>query len=74
MGLVATLFEEGWQKGRHEGRQREGPRCRYGCWNFALDRWQKPLRERMRSADAGILLLWSERILTAAALEDVVKR
>ena len=31
------------------------------------------LRERIRSADAEALLLWSERILTAATPEDVVK-
>ncbi len=77
MGLVATLLEEGWQKGRNEGCQegrQEGEadlllrllELRFGPLADAL-------RERIRSADAEALLLWSERILTAATPEDVVK-
>ena len=81
MGLVATLLEEGRQKGRHEGRQegrqvgrQEGEaelllrllELRFGPLADAL-------RERIRSADVEALLLWSERILTAATPEDVVK-
>jgi hypothetical protein len=65
MGLVATLLEEGRQKGEATLLLRLMER-RFGPLAEAL-------RERIRAADAETLLQWSDRILTAAAPEDVVK-
>ena len=77
MGLVATLLEEGWQKGRNEGRQEGRQEGEAALLLRLMERRFGPLaealRERILSADAEALLLWSERILTASAPEDVVK-
>lgn len=73
--------QEGLQKGKREGRQegkREGRQegeatllLRQMALRFGpLD---EALRERVRTADADTLLLWGERILTAATAEDVVR-
>lgn len=85
MGFLASLIEEkqqdamqkGLQKGKREGRQegkQEGEATlllRQMALRFGpLD---EGLRERVRTADADTLLLWGERILTAATAEDVVK-
>jgi len=89
MGFMATLIEEKLQKGRQEGRKegrqegkQEGKQEGRQQGEAALllrlmERRFGPLdealRERIRAADAETLLQWSDRILTAAAAEDVVK-
>lgn len=69
MGYMATLIEEKWQDGRQKGEAALLLRLmerRFGPLAEAL-------RERIRAADAETLLQWSDRILTAAAPEDIVK-
>ncbi len=69
MGLVAILREEGRQEGRQEGEA--AILLRLLALKFGL--LPEPIAEKIRRADAETLLAWSERVLTAATLEDVLK-
>lgn len=63
------IREEGRQEGRQEGEARlvlRQLRLKFG----PLD---PESEERVRTADADRLLLWSERILTAKNLQDVLQ-
>ena len=65
--------QEGRQAGRQEGRQEGEADLLLRLLELRFGPLADALRERIRSANAEALLLWSERILTAATLEDVVK-
>jgi predicted transposase YdaD len=89
MGGLATLIEEkrqeSWQKGRQkgrlEGRQEGWQKGRQEGEAALLLRLMErrfgpldeTLRKRVQEADADTLLLWGERVLTAANAEDVIQ-
>lgn len=89
MGLSAILREEGrqegWQKGKQEGEQKgrlegrqEGKQEGEAAMLLRLLALKfgplpEPIIEKVRGADADTLLAWSERVLTAATAEEVVK-
>jgi hypothetical protein len=84
MGLAAILREEGRQQGKQEGRQegkqegrQEGRQEGEAALLLRLmERRFGPLnpnlRERVRTADADTLLVWGERLLTAATPAEIL--
>ena len=77
MGLAAILREEwreeGRKEGRQEGRQEGGSSLLLRQMTLRFGPLDEALRERIRTADAETLLVWGERVLTAATPEEVVK-
>ncbi len=71
MGLAAVLREEGRQEGRQEGEQRGEAAILLRQMALKFGPLPAPVEERVRAADAETLLLWGERILTAATPEEV---
>lgn len=63
--------EEGRQAGLQEGRQEGEARLVLRQLRLKFGPLEPATEDRVRSADADLLLKWSERILTAESLEDV---
>ena len=61
------------EEGRQEGRQEEGTRVVLRLLRLKFGPLEPEIEERVRSADADRLLEWSERILTAESLQDVLR-
>ncbi|MFM8331535.1 MAG: hypothetical protein ACKN9T_07585 [Candidatus Methylumidiphilus sp.] len=77
MGLAATLRQEGRQEGIQTGMER-GIQTGEAALLLRLMTLRfgplaDNLRERVQAADADTLLVWGERILTAATAEEVVR-
>ncbi|MFM8331269.1 MAG: Rpn family recombination-promoting nuclease/putative transposase [Candidatus Methylumidiphilus sp.] len=64
---------EGRQEGRQEGLQQGEARILLRQMELKFGPLPKPVADQVLSADADTLLSWSERVLTAAALEDVLR-
>jgi predicted transposase YdaD len=78
MSTFAERFrEEGRSQGIQQGVQQGMQRGEAAILLRQLARKFGPLpatvRERIETADAETLLQWSERVLTASALDDVVR-
>jgi predicted transposase/invertase (TIGR01784 family) len=83
MTLAERLRNEGRVEGRVEGREqgleegevlgRHAVLQRLIAKRFGLDFLDLPTQERLRSASAGQLDLWAERILDAETVEDVFR-
>ena len=65
--------EEGREKGREEGRQEGEALVVLRLLRLKFGSLAPEIEERVRSADAGRLLGWSERVLTAERLQDVFR-
>ena len=61
------------EEGRQEGRQEEGARVVLRLLRLKFGPLEPEIEELVRSADADRLLEWSERILTAESLQDVLR-
>ena len=64
--------EEGCQEGRDEGLQRGEARILIALLRLRFGDLPAAYRERIESADADTLLRWSERVLTAAGLDEAL--
>ncbi|TVP83372.1 MAG: DUF4351 domain-containing protein [Thioalkalivibrio sp.] len=70
-----TRFAERFiEKGREEGIGQGEARVLLRQLTLKFGAVPEPVRARLESADAETLLRWSERVLTADRLEDVVER
>jgi predicted transposase YdaD len=67
------IREEGRQEGRQEGQQEGEARVVLRQLRLKLGPLEPAIEDRVRSADADRLLEWSERILTAASLQEVFR-
>ena len=64
--------EEGRQEGRQEGRHEGEALVLLHLLRLKFGKIPDTIRQRIEQADADTLLTWSERILTAERIEDVV--
>jgi flagellar biosynthesis/type III secretory pathway protein FliH len=63
--------QEGHQEGRQEGRQEGEAALLLRQLEYRFGQLDETTRARIRRADAETLLLWGERVLMAASIEDV---
>jgi len=61
------------EEGREEGRQEGEARVVLRQLRLKFGPLPSEIEERVRSADAGRLLEWSDRVLTAGHLEDIFR-
>ncbi|MFM8331268.1 MAG: DUF4351 domain-containing protein [Candidatus Methylumidiphilus sp.] len=66
-------MQEGRREGIQEGLQQGEARILLRLLERKFGPLPKPVADQVLSADADTLLSWSERVLTAATLEDVVQ-
>ena len=79
-GFAQRFREEGREEGRDEGRkegwqhglQRGEARILTALLRLRFGNLADPVSERIESADADTLLRWSERVLTARTLDEVL--
>ena len=64
--------QEGKQEGREEGRQEGEAMILLRQLQLKFGDVPEAVRRRIERADARTLLQWSERVLTAASLEQVI--
>jgi hypothetical protein len=67
----SQIREEGRLEGRQEGRQEGEALVVLRLLRLKFAPLAPEVEERVRSANAGQLLVWSERVLTAERLQDV---
>lgn len=67
-GFAERFRQEGRQEGRREGEALRLPRL----LQLKFGDLPEPVRRRIESADAQTLPAWSERVLTATKIDDVV--
>ena len=64
--------EEGRQEGHNEGLQRGEARILTALLRLRFGDLPVAVQQRIEAADADTLLRWSERVLTAQTLEEVL--
>ncbi len=64
--------EEGRQEGRQEGLQRGEVRILTAQLRLRFGDLPAAVHQRIEAADADTLLRWSERVLTAATLDEIL--
>ena len=64
--------QEGRREGRQEGRQEGEAAVLLRLITLKFGPPSEPVRQRVQAADAETLLQWSERVLTAQSLDEVV--
>ena len=64
--------QQGMQEGRQEGRQEGEARVLLRQLTLRFGDLPEDARKRIESADADTLLEWSERVLTASTLDEVL--
>lgn len=69
---VSSYFQQARQQARQEGRQEGEARVLLRLLRLKFGDMPDAIRQRIEQADADTLLLWSERILTAERIEEVV--
>ncbi len=80
MPYITSVERIGWQAGREEGRQERRHEGRQEGEAAILLRQitlkfgppNESVRQRVRDADAATLLQWSERVLTATRLDELL--
>ncbi|MFM8332885.1 MAG: DUF4351 domain-containing protein, partial [Candidatus Methylumidiphilus sp.] len=70
---IQTGMEKGLEKGKQEGKQEGEAALLLRQMALRFGPLADGLRERVQAADADTLLVWGERILTAATAEEVVR-
>jgi hypothetical protein len=71
-GFAQRFREEGREEGRDEGLQRGEARILSALLRLRFGDLPTTVQQRIESADPDTLLRWSERVLTAAGLDDVL--
>jgi predicted transposase/invertase (TIGR01784 family) len=71
-GLEEGL-QQGLEVGRQEGRREGEATLLLRLLTLRFGELDETVRDRVRKADAETLLLWGERVLTAASVEDVLR-
>jgi hypothetical protein len=66
-------LQEGRQEGRQEGEQRGEARILLRLLRLKFGEIPEDVRRRIEAADADTLLAWSERILSAEGIADIVR-
>ncbi len=64
--------EEGRQEGRQEGLQRGEARILTAQLRLRFGEMPAAVHQRIETADADTLLRWSERVLTATTLDEIL--
>ena len=67
------ILEKGREEGLQEGRQQGEAQVVLRQLRLKFGPLAPEIEERVRSADADRLLVWSERILAAESLQDVFR-
>ena len=67
-----AALQEGEQRGEQRGVQRGEVLVLLRLLRLKFGEVPEEIRQRVEAADADTLLLWSERILTAERVEDVI--
>jgi hypothetical protein len=74
---VSTYFQQARQEGRQEGRQEDVQKGEslvlLRLLRLKFGEIPDDIRRRIEAADAETLLTWSERILTATSVDEVVR-
>ena len=65
--------QEGWREGRQEGRQEGEAAVLLRLITLKFGPPSESVRQRVQEADAETLLQWSERVLTAQGLDEVLR-
>lgn len=70
--FAERFIQQGKQEGRAEGRQEGEALVLLRQLQLKFGEVPEAAREKIGHADAQTLLLWSERVLTAASLREVI--
>jgi Domain of unknown function (DUF4351) len=70
---VSTCFQLARQQGRREARHEGEALVLLRQMRLKFGEIPDAIRERIEQADSDTLLAWSERILTASHIEDVIR-
>jgi hypothetical protein len=70
--LRSVFTEKGRDEGRQEGLQRGEARILTAQLRLRFGDLPAAVHQRIDTADADTLLRWSERVLTAAALDEIL--
>lgn len=73
-GFAQRFIEEGRQEGRLEGLQHGEARVLTALLRLRFGELPTAAQHRIEQADAETLLRWSERVLTAQSLSEVLDR
>jgi len=73
MPYVTSIERLGRQEGREEGRQQGEARVLLRLITLKFGSPSETVREQIATADSETLLRWSERILTAQTLDEVLR-
>jgi hypothetical protein len=71
-GFAQRFREEGQKEGQQEGLQRGEARILCALLRLRFGDLPAAVQQRIESADADTLLRWSERVLTAQRLDEVL--
>ncbi|MBP7149046.1 MAG: DUF4351 domain-containing protein, partial [Acidobacteria bacterium] len=69
--IAQKWFEDGREKGREQGRDEGARELLFRLLRRKFGELPAPATERVLAADHATLLAWTERVLTAATLDDV---
>jgi len=73
MPYITSVERIGRQEGRREGRQEGEAAVLLRLITLKFGPPSEPVRQRVQEADAETLLDWSERVLTAQRLDEVLR-
>jgi hypothetical protein len=71
-GFAERFIQQGIQQGNEQGLRQGEVRVLASLLQLRFGERPQAARERMASADADTLLRWSERVLTAQTLDEVL--
>ncbi len=71
-GFAQRFTEQGREEGRQEGIQRGEARILTAQLSLRFGELPATVHQRIEAADADTLLRWSERVLTAATLDEIL--
>ena len=71
--FIQQGIEQGHAQGIEQGMQRGEARMLTSLLQLRFGELPEAARQHIESADADTLLRWSERVLTAESLEDVLR-
>jgi hypothetical protein len=72
-GFAERFIEKGRAQGIEQGMQRGEARMLTSLLQLRFGELPEAARQRIETADPDTLLRWSERVLTAESLEDVLR-